>query len=465
MQRNLKDSAPLVMFVFSVSLLSFVYGYFVCARRIFPYEVIHSAKRTAQAVMAAADEKGLARPLERRLTGADVARFESPSSLGFEAPIIVTGGRGRFHDHCGGHGCLAVRYDETGNLKHAYPYRPEEIFEANSAGAHPYEAVDFHFPTHARPIGIRTYADGDLLVTFQTRGAFPYSGGVARITPDGSPVWFRMDYSHHWPSLTGSGIALVPALEIGGAEVSFSIEERNFRIPCNTGKMYEDTVQFIGPDGAVTRKINVLRKLIDSSYRVVLQQTTDPCDPTHLNHVNVIRERITDPRNGAVLAEKGDLVVSLRNVSAFGILERNTGDFRFLRRGNFFQQHSVKHLAGTRFLMFDNHGSDKEGGPSRLLMVDIGNGRERTVFPNGRAPEDLRKLFSNTLGQIAISPSGKRALATFSNRHVSVEVRLSDGKALNVFRSRHPVPDGEDGAIEIEPRTLYGVSYAVPDAD
>ena len=36
--------------------------------------------------------------------------------------------------------------------------------------------------------------------------------------------------------------------------------------------------------------------------------------------------------------------------------------------------------------MFDNRGTDGVYGPSRLLMIDIANGQETTVFPNSSTP-------------------------------------------------------------------------------
>ncbi len=55
----------------------------------------------------------------------------------------------------------------------------------------------------------------------------------------------------------------------------------------------------------------------------------------------------------------GDLVVSLRNLHAFAVLDRDDFDVKALARGTFNGQHSVKHLTGSRFLVFDNWGSKR----------------------------------------------------------------------------------------------------------
>ena len=90
-------------------------------------------------------------------------------------------------------------------------------------------------------------------------------------------------------------------------------------------------------------------------------------------------------------------MVSLRNISAFAILDGDTYRLKRLVRGGFFMQHSVMHLEGTRFLMFDNLGREGRHGPSRLLMVDIADGTETTIFPNDRTPAHLRNLYAHSV--------------------------------------------------------------------
>ena len=135
----------------------------------------------------------------------------------------------------------------------------------------------------------------------------------------------------------------------------------------------------------------------------------------------------------------GDVVVSLRNISAFAILDGDTYRLKRLVRGGFFMQHSVMHLEGTRFLMFDNLGREGRHGPSRLLMVDIADGTETTIFPNDRTPAHLRNLYSTTRGGISISPDRRRVIVSFTRAGKAVEVRLRDGAVLTVFNSVHDV--------------------------
>ena len=162
----------------------------------------------------------------------------------------------------------------------------------------------------------------------------------------------------------------------------------------------------------------------------------------------------------------GDLAVSLRNLNAFAILDRESFRLKRLVRGSFFQQHAVTHLEGSTFLLFDNQGSDGQNGPSRLLEIDLATGRETTVFPNAETPEFLRGLFTEYLGKIDLSPDRQRAMVVFGLTGIAVEVRLADGAVLNVFTSLHDVSRLEqfDAARRTQAAILamYGLDYLHP---
>ena len=96
-------------------------------------------------------------------------------------------------------------------------------------------------------------------------------------------------------------------------------------------------------------------------------------------------------------------------------------------------------------------------------MVDLADGRETTIFPNESTPESLRSLYSSFMGKIDISPDRSRAIVTFTNDSVAVEVRLSDGAALNVFRSLHDVSSldqfPEEHATQSALFLIQGIDY------
>lgn len=98
------------------------------------------------------------------------------------------------------------------------------------------------------------------------------------------------------------------------------------------------------------------------------------CDPTHLNFAHVLGE------DAAACIAPGDLVASLRNLSAFAIFDKHDQRLKRFVRDSFYRQHGVRHLQKAKFVLFDNFGADAAHGPARLLTVDLATGRETTVF-------------------------------------------------------------------------------------
>ena len=95
-------------------------------------------------------------------------------------------------------------------------------------------------------------------------------------------------------------------------------------------------------------------------------------------------------------------------------------------------------LRGSEFILFDNHGADVETGPSRILVVDLAGGavRERTLYPTDETPEDLR-IYSRIRGNIEISEDRERLILSSSDPGIGLELQVSDGNVLNVFRNIH----------------------------
>ena len=448
---------PVFMFVAALAMASFAGGIFVVRYDLPLYSAISDGLKTLRtvqdtiAVVTIDDGKSTRRFADWRIEWGFWGRITSEGDNTLTESVLWYGGRFQFMDLCPEWGCLAVEFGADKEVAHVYPFRPNVLEQAANAAAadeFPYQlAPTFSFTRDVYPIGMSRYPNGDLLVVFHTENdtSFPFGAGAARIDRDGYPVWFRRDYSHHWPYIEEDGSALIPGHSIGSKSISFRIEGTHnsaVNLNCDTGRPYRDTVNVIDGDGRLVESIDLMQAILDSPFAPILRNTSDagsiephPCDPIHLNYIR----RIGDDAEGAWGMSPGDLVVSMRNLSAFAILDGESRQIKRIVRGSFLYQHAVQHLEGSRFLMLDNMGSDGTYGPSRLLMVDLADGRETTIFPNERTQEYIRDLYTPEAGNIDISPDRRRAIVVFSGEGIAVEVRLSDGDALNVFRSIHDV--------------------------
>ena len=459
--------APLFLFVAALLLAGFTGGLYVARYKVFPYDILSSAKKTFLAAVHTNpldSDRGLRLHLWRFVDvppeQAAARRFEFIGSDHLADPILVPGGRRYFREHCPGHvGCLAVEYAGRGEVRHAWPYRPHELEKwlenEEFTRDFPHEhAIGFSFLDHAYIQGVSRYPNGDLLAVFQFRLSYPYGGGAARIDPTGKPVWYRPDYSHHRPQLTEDEAALVPGMRrdkprSGPAPVPGWNRNPLYR---SCPQWNHDVVNVIDPGGRVLEEISVFDAVLKSSYAPLFIYA-NPCDPTHLNSIHLLGEDAAGPG-----LEPGDLVVSLRNLHAFAILDHRDRRLKRMVRGGFMLQHSVLHLEGSRFLLLDNEGGRTADGArtiSRLLMVDMASGAETTIFPNHRTPAHLRELYTPVAGGLAISPDRSRAIVTFTEVGKAVEVRLADGAVLAAFHSLHDVSQLDEFPEERAARAVW----------
>lgn len=447
---------PLALLAVALLLAAFAYGSAVGKYRVFPYRIIADGAKTAWTLrdlvsrdacsggVSDSDAKGCVGLSSVAPENAASSRFEFIAGGHLQAPVLWVGGHYRFLDLCPEPGCLAVEYAANGEVVHAWPYRPDELeraANANAAGALPYElALNFSWVDHVNVVDVARYDNGDLLATFQSGPkSFPYAAGVARIDPAGRPVYFRRDYSHHLADLTVDDTAVVPSLQVAGESITFALGRKTVNIECATGKQYRDTINIISGDGRLLRSIDLITALAESPYAPLLRQTHNTCDPLHSNSVR----RIENLPAAAVGIAVGDLVVSLRNLSAFAIIDGENYHIKRLVRGSFIHQHSVEHLYDTKFMMFDNQAGGEGATPSRLLMVDLADGSETTIFPNIDTPEDWH-IYSEVSGYVSISPDRSHAIAVFNTIGKAFEIRLADGTVVNAFTNLHDVSDADE---------------------
>ena len=494
---------PFILFVAALVLGAFFAGMWVWETRVFPYRLTHSAHKTLRVALemrgliAPEDEDGpaaaardnasegensklnmagllecdrseAAEKLRKKLRTEKFRQLRCPAArvasreasakrLEFIAadrladPVLLGGGLGMFLEHCPpaphsglSGGCLAVEYSRAGEVRRAVPFRPQAIEAANIASEKDYPSEHppgWVFWRNVNVVSAAPYPDGDLLVTFRLTHTFPYGGGAARVAPDGHPRWFRKDYSHHWPHIVDEQLALVPGgrMERGNTVLRLQVGHLEKDLSCQGHqKWMVDTVNLIDGKGRLLEEIDILSALLESPYNGIFLRELRKCDVTHLNFAH----QLGADAGGADGIAPGDIVVSLRSLSAFGIIDRTSRRLKRLTRGGFVNQHAVRHFEKARFLLFDNLGSDGVHGPSRLLMVDLATGKETTLFPRDHTPAHLRRVTAVN-GYMEVSPDRRRVLFNEKTHGRILEVRLSDGRVLNIFRQLHDLSSVE----------------------
>src|SRR5262249_23620816 len=139
--------------------------------------------------------------------------------------FLLTGGEGQFLEHCPEHGCAAVILSRDGKLIHAYPHRPDELTTKRTFEL-PYGQIMHDDAKDTAVVGLAPLANGDLIVVYDFARSSPYGAGVARIDKAGHVLWYRRDYSDHWPHLTPQNEVLVISHRIGPSRVRIPLHSR-----------------------------------------------------------------------------------------------------------------------------------------------------------------------------------------------------------------------------------------------
>lgn len=386
---------------------------------------------------------------EFRRTGA-AQRFVTLADSG--APIILPGGKGTFTDICGGDGCLAVAYGRGGKVLWSIPFDGKAIAEAPQMARGGHEYLGFGIADDVSIVGLQSFADGDLLLTFNLANAFPYSYGIMRVGRDGTVRWRRADLANHRASVAADGTITAPLHEIrSGARYSDAPEHLRGTVLCRSPeKQYADLIQVLGPDGRERRTTDLLALFLnDPVYGPALSRTTDPCDPLHLNSVDIATAQDASSTPGIAA---GDMIVSLRALSMVAIISADGKRIKRSITGSFAVQHSAHFLGNGEIVLFDNMGGSPGALPSRVLAIDLASGRERVIY--ARLPGDNRNLaeLSPTAGDIALSPDRQRALVSFTRSGRLLELDLATGQVL----SRYDHTQGAQRGVF----KLYAAAYA-----
>jgi hypothetical protein len=435
--RFLARRMPAVLLVWAFVCVVFLYGFQVGSRQWFPAGALNDARTAAYILRFKLNNTERIREFVdwTDFTPAEgmKRRVVVHEPVNDVANFLLNGGEGQYLEYCPENGCAAVILRRDGSLVHAYPYRPDELVSKRTVSL-PYQQIMHDDAKDTAVFGVSALPGGDLIVIYDYQMTVPQSGGIARIDRDGHVLWYRRDYTDHWPKITGNGEILTIGHTIEPAHVEVRLSQsQTFSFDCPNG-VFGDIVRVLDSDGHVKDEIPIFDELRNSPYRSYLMASLDAestekdgCDPVHANMVSPVGAELAERLAGV---EPDDFLVSLRNISAIVIIGRSDRTIKHLFRGPFLYQHGAQ-PAGGRIILFDNLGASASGGPSRVLLFDPVTGETRTVFPGKGAGG--HGIFSRVRSNIDLSADGTRALVAIANMGRAYEIRLADGAILTSF--------------------------------
>ena len=347
-RHTLLDGIAALMFALGLASFAFCYGLLVGKYRIAPYDFMAQAEGVLRGFWTANFSKlDFVNKAEYDFVGARTHKVIEVSP-GFTFMTLFDGERfsGRL-------------VDITGRILHEWRLSFSEAFSATPHIS--WRAPDNKIAWH----GAHLFPNGDLLFNFQD-GNFPYAGGLAKIDKNSNLIWSLPRNTHHDISVTEDGTIWVPSLRYRDQSLP--------DLPHLRPWFYEDMILKISSDGKILDELSVLEALrgvpglLTTNYQGPLDIVS--IDPTHTNNVEPLPAALADR---FPMFKPGDLLVSMRNISALAVIDPETKLAKWTMVGPFVRQHDPDFLPNGRILVYDNRGNlprRADCGASRMLEVD-----------------------------------------------------------------------------------------------
>ncbi len=196
------------------------------------------------------------------------------------------------------------------------------------------------------------------------------------INQSNKPIWINKlknkSVFHHWGDSFNDKIYLPGRLFF---DLPNEISELFSGLPyatCKRKNAWNETIEVIdnntGEHLETIELLKIVAKVKDNFKRI--GDTPQECfDPVHINDVRIVKKQTHADyfTNGKI----GDLLVSLREIDAVVLMDRDTYDIKWITRGNFTRQHSPRITNRGTIIIFDNQSSLPPNGMSRITEIDI----------------------------------------------------------------------------------------------
>jgi hypothetical protein len=184
--------------------------------------------------------------------------------------------------------------------------------------------------------------DGNLIVK-------DHFSPIMRVDACSRRVWLNDDRAfHHSTEMDDEGYLWVPSLvepqQIAGVLPEFS----------------EDEIVKLNTDGNILFSRSVPQLMLDHRLEyLIFTNGSYGVDPTHLNDIEFVK-------SDGPFWKRGDLFLSLRNISTIMLYRPSTDRIVWWKQGPWVAQHDVDVLDDHRISIYDNHAEDR-GRDARVL--------------------------------------------------------------------------------------------------
>ncbi len=407
---GIQERLPFFMFILSLCVISFMYGFFSYHSKIFPYNQIKKIGKDIKSLMA---KKWYYVP-------ADENEFISVNKPGaWQSPTLIMS---IDKDYA----LVAKIIDINGNILHQWDLNWFKIWPDAT-----------HIPEDKIPRskpgtiihGAVLLDDGSLVFNYENLG-------LVRINTCGEVVWKLARFTHHsvWRD-DETGILWV----CGELYHNEPLENYPNFIP----PFVESTILKVSEDGEILDELSVFDLLYDNHLEGLLYNSTIndlntrvSGDIMHLNDIEAFPSGMDEG-----YFKHGDVMISLRNINAVVFYDDHNKKVKNVTIGSFVRQHDPDFIDGNTISIFDNYntGSKQKGRQSRILIKSFDQDTSWVYY----AGSEENPFNTNILGKHQWLPN-RHLLITEARKGRAYEV---DEQGTIYWQYNNLVGDGKAGAV------------------
>ncbi len=202
-------------------------------------------------------------------------------------------------------------------------------------------------------------------------------------------------YFHHWGDVFDNKLYIPTS-----RPSSYPIENQknfvnNFKDCKNSLFPYETVDVFNLQDGSHLKKYDLFQNLWKIEELNNRQYNFNCNDPLHLNDVRVVKS--IEDKNNFFNSNIGDIFVSFGSLDTIALYDKENNLKNYFV-GNMITQHSPRLMNNKKIMIFDNEGSDRIFGQSRIISFDT-----ETKKISGIYEGDIQNFFdSSVAGRLQI---------------------------------------------------------------
>lgn len=350
------EGVKLTVFVLAIAFLAFVAGGIATFMKWAPVEGF--MQRTAMVVLYLYKSNVDERDLNPFWHPSHLPGPTSANPVVRHEPAAAWQGLNLFV-HSGVQGATLI--DMDGKVVHEWRLRFDEAWETAPHVKSYAEEERTYWADKIHWRRAHLFANGDLLVLFESPYRTPYGFGMAKLDKDSNVLWKLSENAHHDMAIGPAGAIYV---------LTQSIRESGYSgIPRIKPPFIDDKVTILSADGTKRKDISILSAFLASEYEPLLDTLSNDLlgDIMHANAV-----RYVDGATAALypFVEEGQLLISMREMNTIAVLDPETERIVWADTGMWRRQHHPQMLDNGRILLFDNQGHRGREGATRVIEYD-----------------------------------------------------------------------------------------------